>query len=481
MASAEHLALTVSEGIMATSQTGDMTLLEVFVERLRGQDSLQDVRAVRAPATEADFGEHEGGDKPDTLEQSVINSGNSAHVIDNDTQTVRYVIPSVAEELCVNCHAAAKQGDILGVSSVTISTADSATAIAGLNRDIIVVFLIALLLEAALLWFVIKRAAIRPLALIVTTLKEGAEQQRAIADELTSSSQIIAEGASQQASGLEQASASLEELASMTKQNADNARMADSAVKEARTGAERGQDATERMIEAIGKIRRSSNETATILKTIDEIAFQTNLLALNAAVEAARAGDAGKGFAVVAEEVRNLAQRSAAAARNTAKLIEGSQLDAEAGVAVTSEVAQNLERIVESVRKVEELVSEVSVASAEQSQGIDQINLAVSYMDKVVQDNAASSEEGAAASEELSAQAVSLMGIVGELVALVGGGTAPANGNAVRARKSIMLPKSPRPSTPTQPKAQLSAPKNKHALTTREEIVQLSDQDLDLF
>ena len=179
-----------------------------------------------------------------------------------------------------------------------------------------------------------------------------------------------------------------------------------------------------RMGEAIGKIKSSSDQTAKIIKTIDEIAFQTNLLALNAAVEAARAGDAGKGFAVVAEEVRNLAQRSAEAAKNTASLIEESQQNADNGVAVSRKWAGILTQIVESVQKLTQLIGEVSAASQEQSKGIEQIGTAVTQMDKLTQSNAANAEESASASEELAAQAKELGDMVQMLVGIVKGAAA---------------------------------------------------------
>jgi ABC-type transporter Mla subunit MlaD len=171
-----------------------------------------------------------------------------------------------------------------------------------------------------------------------------------------------------------------------------------------------------RMTETIGKIKSSSDETAKIVGTIDEIAFQTNLLALNAAVEAARAGEAGKGFAVVAEEVRNLAQRSAEAARNTADLIEGAVRNADGGVKVTEEVSSVLDEISEGSRKVSDLVNEIAAASGEQAQGIEQVNLAVSQLDKVTQQNAANAEESASAAEELSSQAEEMRSLVGQFV-----------------------------------------------------------------
>ena len=209
-------------------------------------------------------------------------------------------------------------------------------------------------------------------------------------------------------------------MASMTKQNADNANQANHLAKNASSLAGEGVNAMQRMTGAIDKIRNSANETAKIIKTIDEIAFQTNLLALNAAVEAARAGEAGKGFAVVAEEVRNLARRSAEAARNTTGLIDGSRHNAEAGVAAAAAMSRHLQNIHESSARVSALIQDIAGASKEQAQGLDQVNSAVAEMDKVVQLNASTAEESASAAEELSAQAQELNAMVAELIAVVG-------------------------------------------------------------
>ncbi|MBP7051325.1 MAG: MCP four helix bundle domain-containing protein [Phycisphaerae bacterium] len=298
---------------------------------------------------------------------------------------------------------------------------EAAGASATRNSAIMLISLVIGVVVSVVLGIFLSLGITRPVNRIIAGLTAGAEQVAAASGQVSAASQALAQGATEQAAGLEETSASLEEMASQTRQNADNAQQANVLAGDAKKVTVTGVESMRRMNIAIQEIQKSSDETAKIIKVIDEIAFQTNLLALNAAVEAARAGEAGKGFAVVAEEVRNLAMRSAEAAKNTAGMIEESVKNSKNGVDIANDVAKALEEIVQNTGKVTDLVGEIAAASQEQAQGIDQVNTAVSQMDKVTQQNAANAEESASASEELSAQAESMTEIVGELVAMVGG------------------------------------------------------------
>lgn len=241
---------------------------------------------------------------------------------------------------------------------------------------------------------------------------QSADQLASASVHISDGSQSLAQGAAEQASSLQEVSSSLQEMASMTRQSAANARQARGLSESTRNSAANGAESMHRLSTAMDRIKSSADATAKIVKTIDEIAFQTNLLALNAAVEAARAGEAGKGFAVVAEEVRNLAMRSAEAAKNTAQMIEESVKNAEEGVALNQGVLKDFREINEQVNKMSEMMAEVAAASEHQSQGIEQVNVAVAQMNTVTQQNAANSEQSAAAAQELSGQAEEMESMV---------------------------------------------------------------------
>jgi methyl-accepting chemotaxis protein len=234
-------------------------------------------------------------------------------------------------------------------------------------------------------------------------------------DSISSSSTEIAQGntdlsqrTEEQASSLEETASSMEELTSTVRQNADNAQQANQLAANAREQADKGGEVVGNAINAMAEINDSSKRIADIIGVIDEIAFQTNLLALNAAVEAARAGEQGRGFAVVASEVRNLAQRSAGAAKEIKELITDSVMKVEEGSELVNRSGKTLDEIVISVKKVSDIVAEIAAASSEQSAGIEQVNRAITQMDEVTQQNAALVEQAAAASESLDEQAQGL-------------------------------------------------------------------------
>jgi methyl-accepting chemotaxis protein len=314
--------------------------------------------------------------------------------------------------------AAKTTADAAMGTTTELSTASTASLTAS-NRILSIGLLIGVVIAVAAA-MIITKSITRPLNAAVNSLSSGSEQVTAAAGQVAQSSQSMAEGASNQASSLEEISASLEEITSMTRQNADSSHEANHIANQAQSDARTGSEAMQRMSAAIDQIKKSSDETAGIVKTIEEIAFQTNLLALNAAVEAARAGDAGKGFAVVAEEVRNLAQRAAEAARNTGDLISESVKNSDNGVNISREVAESLTKIADGSTRVEHITAEVAAASKEQAQGVEQISVAMSQIDQVTQRNAADSEEGAAAAEELNAQAGEMMKVVLDVAKLVG-------------------------------------------------------------
>ncbi|MBD3222127.1 methyl-accepting chemotaxis protein [bacterium] len=284
------------------------------------------------------------------------------------------------------------------------------------------------LAAVAIIVFLVARSVSLPVNRMIAELNQGSEQTTSAADQIANSSVGLASQSSEQAAAVQQTSASLEEMTVNVQSTVTATDECQRLMTTAKQVVEEGLGSMTELVDVIGSIKESADQTSRIVGTIDEIAFQTNLLALNAAVEAARAGEAGKGFAVVAEEVRNLAQRAAEAARETSTLIQESVDQAERGVASTGTTREVFERTAENSAQVAEQVDQIAQAAREQSDGIGQINNAVGQLDETTQGVAATAEESASAAEELNAQAAQLQSVVARLHALVSGERMPAGG-----------------------------------------------------
>ncbi|MGH1488076.1 MAG: PAS domain S-box protein [Acidimicrobiales bacterium] len=299
-------------------------------------------------------------------------------------------------------------------------------------------------------------SSIENLSGLVSQIRDSTSSMSTSAKEVALANQDLSRRTEGQASSLEETAASMEEMTATVEQNADNARKASQLAVGAREQAEGGGDVVEKAVAAMGAISESSKKIADIIGVIDEIAFQTNLLALNAAVEAARAGDQGRGFAVVASEVRNLAQRSAGAAKEIKNLISDSLDKVDDGSKLVNQSGTQLEEIVNSVKKVSDIIGEIAAASEEQSIGINQVNQAVADMDQGTQQNAAMVEEAAAASESMQQQSTALQALTERF--RIGGaqGPAPQGGGLAMASAPVAQPM--QAPVPAQPSPEAAAP-----------------------
>ncbi len=390
--------------------------------------------------------------------------------VDRERNQLVFARPIVLSADCLTCHGDPKNSptgdgkDLVGfpmegwkagevhgafVLKADLGRVDRVVA-AGMRRTLLWILPIAGLVGLGF-YVLSRRMIVGPLREALGEIDQASVQTTHASVQLSQASVELADGASSQAAALEEASASIEELASMTARNAEGAEGAKSLSDQTRAAADAGASEVKAMAAAMEEIKSSSAEVAKIVKTIDEIAFQTNILALNAAVEAARAGESGMGFAVVADEVRSLAQRSANAARETADKIERAVSTTTRGVEISERVGRSLEEIAAAVHKANSHLAEIATASREQTQGISEINAAVTQIDRVTQSNAATAEESASAAEELRSQSAALKDGIRRLLSVVDDATEPTP--AAAAEVPSPAPGAPRKTHPRTIKA----------------------------
>jgi methyl-accepting chemotaxis protein len=458
IAQARDFAESVSQMTMATL-TGLMITKNgekraVFLEQMRSSHNINDLEVFRFGSTIAQFGPGQGTEsKISPEDRAVMESGQPYFKIVDDGDALRAILPvhnlsSYLGKNCMQCHAG-KEGEVLGAVSMRVSLKK---AQADLRDFAWRMAWVALGLSVPLLWALflfMQRFVVRPVggepddatrvanriaagdlsvevalrkddtASVMAAMARMQQQLSGLIGQINQSAGIITGGANdvaggtqdlsqrteEQASSLEETASAMEELTSAVARNAQNAQRASQLAGEAAEVAFKGGKMIGQMVQTMGSISESSRKVADIIGVIDGIAFQTNILALNAAVEAARAGDQGRGFAVVAAEVRMLAQRSSAAAKEIKQLIDESVRNVEDGTLLVDETGITMEKIVSSVKGVTDIMSEIAAASVEQSSGIKEVTKAIAQMDQVTQQNAALVEETTSASESLRQQA----------------------------------------------------------------------------